>query len=116
MGPPRPPPQIFRTSFGLYGAEAKTPGEVLCRQARKRICCAPLVVAVVKVGLDMELVRAGFGDGIDHSPGGAAVFRGIVRSVYLKLLHCRLGDGIPVRVRPRSSEKERLVVVGAVYG
>ena len=63
----------------------------------------------------MELVRAGFGDGVDHSPGGAAVFRGIVRSVYLKLLHGRLGDGVPDARATTLFGKERLVVVAAVY-
>src|SRR6266404_5857716 len=106
----------FSNVLGFVRSRGKDTRRSLCCQARKRICCAPLVVAVIEVGLAMELVRAGFGDGVDHSPGGAAVFRGIVRSVYLKLLHGRLGDGVPDARAAALFGKERLVVVAAVDG
>ena len=64
----------------------------------------------------VDLVRATFGHGINDTPGGAAVFSRIIRSINLKFLYRGLACGIANARTAALLAKKRLVVVRTIHG
>src|SRR5260370_31580719 len=53
----------------------------------ERIDGPPVAAAVIPERLSVDLIRSALGDGVYHAAGGAAIFRGVVRTVDLEFLN-----------------------------
>src|SRR5712692_3798409 len=76
---------------------------------------APVTAAEIPERLAVNTIRAGFGDGVDHPAGRAAVLRGVVRAVDLEFLNRSFTGGIAYARPAAFLTEECLVVVRAIH-
>src|SRR5438309_1040025 len=62
----------------------------------------------------MKFIASAFRYRVRDAAGGAAVFRGIVRGVYLKLTNCSLANNVVDAGASALLREERLIVVAAI--
>src|SRR5712692_1763627 len=101
---------------GLIGKSRENARRSLGEDFCEGVGGAPVVVAIVEVGLTVVLICAALSDRVDDGAGGAAVLGGIVRGIDLKFLDGSLGSGVADARTAAFLAEKRLVVVGAING